>query len=313
MPAPGDTDSKSRQTPSRQPSQQDPPKSGNIFSRLATVPRPIKVLFDKFPLVTYPACDLPSRAPRDRDQHALYVFSTEYGALDGAASFNPACLKWQAYLKFNGVPFYTVASSNHASPSGALPFLLPAGAHNTIYDQPKPVPSGKLQKWVEENSASAVEEPDDVRFEAYVSLIDRSIRRAWLYTLYLTPNFDSIAHPLYIESTSINAFVRASIAHDLRLAAERELLKHGAVIDAEAIYTEAEDAFRALETVLGADQWFFGARRPGLVDAAVFAYTHLLLLQDLGTGWKESRLGNAVRARQKLVRHQERIFEAFFN
>lgn len=105
--------------------------------------------------------------------------------------------------------------------------------------------------------------------------------------------------------------MRASIAHDLRLAAERELLKHGAVIDAEAIYAEAEDAFRALETVLATDQWFFGAERPGLFDASVFAYTHLLL-QELGDGWRESRLGNAVRARQRLVRHQERIFEAFF-
>ncbi|KAK8232151.1 hypothetical protein HDK90DRAFT_489348 [Phyllosticta capitalensis] len=311
MPAPGDSGSKSRQTPSRRPSQSEEPKSRNIFSRLATVPRPIKVLFDKFPLVTYPACELPSRAPQNRDQHALYIFLNENGALDGGASYNPACLKWQAYLKFSSIDFHTVASSNHASPSGALPFLLPAGAHNTLCEQPKPISSGKLQKWAQENSASAIEESDDVRFEAYMSLVDRSIRRAWLYTLYLTPNFASIAHPLYIESTSTNAFVRASIAHDLRLAAERELLKHGAVIDAEAIYAEAEDAFRALETVLATDQWFFGAERPGLFDASVFAYTHLLL-QELGDGWRESRLGNAVRARQRLVRHQERIFETFF-
>jgi len=61
----------------------------NIFS----VPAPIRQLFDKFPLVTYPQNDLPLRTHRDR--HVLYVFVTEDGAAAGAPSYNPACLKWQ--------------------------------------------------------------------------------------------------------------------------------------------------------------------------------------------------------------------------
>ncbi|KAL0263716.1 hypothetical protein SLS55_002697 [Diplodia seriata] len=136
-----------------------------------------------------------------------------------------------------------------------------------------------------------------------------------LYTLYLTRNFDAVAQPLYIDSTSSNAVVRASVSRELRRAAQAELLKHGAVVDAETIYSAAEDALRALESALGADRWFFGARRPGVFDAAVFAYTHLLLTQDLGGagGWAKSRLGDAVRARQRLVRHQERVSEAFFH
>lgn len=59
------------------------------------VPVPIKQLFDRFPLLTYPANDLPQRAPRTRNAHVLYVFSTKQDALTGAPSFNPACLKWQ--------------------------------------------------------------------------------------------------------------------------------------------------------------------------------------------------------------------------
>jgi len=60
-----------------------------------TIPPPLKRLFDTFPLVTYPANELPLRAPRNRHQHALYVFTTADGAVSGAPSYNPSCLKWQ--------------------------------------------------------------------------------------------------------------------------------------------------------------------------------------------------------------------------
>jgi hypothetical protein len=62
---------------------------------LFAVPRPIKQLFDRFPLCTYPVNDLPQRAPQHGDEHVLYVFTTEEGALKGVPSYNPACLKWQ--------------------------------------------------------------------------------------------------------------------------------------------------------------------------------------------------------------------------
>jgi metaxin len=61
------------------------------------VPAPIKQLFDKFPLVTYPINDLPQRAPRVRDTPILHVFTTKEGASRGAPSYNPACLKWQVW------------------------------------------------------------------------------------------------------------------------------------------------------------------------------------------------------------------------
>jgi hypothetical protein len=67
------------------------PSSRSIFS----VPTPIKQLFDQFPLITYPVNDFPQRAPQHHDAHVLYVFTTDEGAIRGAPSHNPACLKWQ--------------------------------------------------------------------------------------------------------------------------------------------------------------------------------------------------------------------------
>jgi metaxin len=84
----------------------------------------------------------------------------------------------QAYLKFSKIDFTTAAANNHASPSGALPFILPASPEP--YKHIQPVPSGKLQRWAMNNSKKAIEESGDLRYEAYLSLLDHRIRRAWV-------------------------------------------------------------------------------------------------------------------------------------
>jgi metaxin len=81
-------------------------------------------------------------------------------------------------MKFSGIKFKTVSSNNHASPSGVLPFLLPASAETSRL--PPPVPSAKLQRWAMNNTTRVVEEPGDLRYEAYLSLLDHRIRRAWV-------------------------------------------------------------------------------------------------------------------------------------
>ncbi|KAF2873585.1 hypothetical protein BDV95DRAFT_489827 [Massariosphaeria phaeospora] len=297
------------ETPNRDENRQNDPPAPPARSIFA-IPAPIKQLFDRFPLLAYPANDLPLRAPRTNNAHVLYIFTTPKAAVAGAPSYNPACLKWQAYLNFSLIDFRVEASNNHASPSGALPFLLPAASDSTKLRPP--VPSGKLQRWAMNNSTAAVEESSDIRYEAYLSLLDHPIRRAWLYSIYISPNSTSIAEPLYILPTSRNPFVRLTIARELRRAAEKELLKLSAVINAEELYKQAEEALAALEVVLGAHQWFFNASRPGLFDASVFGYTHLLLDGDLGNGWVDTRLRDAVLQRKNLVAHRNRILNAYF-
>jgi metaxin len=128
-----------------------------------------------------------------------------------------------------------------------------------------------------------------------------------LYCIYLSQNFASLAETLYILPTSSNPFVRLTIARELRLAAEQELLKFSTVINAETLYNQAEEAFAALETLLGNDDWFFGASGPSLFDASVFAYTHLLLDDALGKGWLDTRLRDALMTRKRLIAHRDRI------
>jgi metaxin len=84
----------------------------------------------------------------------------------------------QAYLKFSQIDFSVAAANNHASPSGSLPFIIPTSPEP--YKHVQPVPSSKLQRWAMNNSKKAIEESGDLRYEAYLSLLDHRIRRAWV-------------------------------------------------------------------------------------------------------------------------------------
>ncbi len=125
----------------------------------------------------------------------------------------------QAYLKFMGIQFSIVSSNNHASPTGALPFLIPSSPMSTATKIDAPIASTKLQLWAQaevsqegfkphllssreptcksfqiiaksagesDHTREAAEtnvprkEPPGVRYEAYMSLLDCRIRSAWV-------------------------------------------------------------------------------------------------------------------------------------
>ncbi|KAL6715512.1 hypothetical protein ACLMJK_006473 [Lecanora helva] len=335
-------------------SSQNQASSQSQLRQWFATPAPIKRLFDRFPLVTYPSNELPHRIPRYPDKHVLYAFFTEDGARNDAASFNPGCLKWQAYLKFLRIPFVTVPSNNHASPSGALPFLLPASVGSSASVTTTAIPSSRIQRWSRDvlgqkqenvrhskghqdvhggqmDGNEAVDSEDlekHMRYEAYLALLDHRIRNAYvsllvfwcmpqpdpplqLYSLYLSSsNFASIAQPLYIDSTTSNTLVRLALAHQLRAAAQSELLKQSATIDVQAIYNESDKAFEALSELLGEEENFFREARPGLFDASVFAYTNILL--DEGLEWKDKRIHEGLQKCENLVAHRRRIVKAYF-
>ncbi|KMP03004.1 hypothetical protein DIZ76_012746 [Coccidioides immitis] len=280
-------------------------------SWIPSVPAPIKRVFDKFPLKTYPANAIPSRSLPDSSEHRLYVFSNARGCKQSAPSHNPQCLKWQAYLKFSGIRFRIISSNNHASPTGSLPFLLPGAQSSGSSEALNPIPSNKLQRWTVEQLGIKEEEPTDMRFDAYSSLLDHRLRNAWLYTLYLDPlNFSSVARKLYVNPFTANFLVRMAIATELQDAARKELLKRSPYIDVDDLMAEANNAFESLSILLGSNLFFFNRETPGLFDASVFAYTHLILDEKLG--WKHNPLEMHLRRYDNLVKHRQRLLEAYF-
>ncbi|KAH7025868.1 uncharacterized protein B0I36DRAFT_365519 [Microdochium trichocladiopsis] len=358
-----------------------------------SIPAPLARLFKKFPLLTYPPNELPARSPQQRDVATLYVFISDADALKGLPSYNPTCLKWQTFLRLAGIKDLQLApSNNHASPNGALPFLIPAISNasastststGTTAAAPSIISSNKLEQYALSYAARATtnttttstitkfkpNQPTPVsdisasqnhRLESYTALLDHAVRNAWLYALYLDPANTELLRHWYIQPTSSAAVVQTTTLYQLRAAAEAEILKSSGgggggggassgdilrVIYSQAsrsvgpadskkesnkLYEDARRAFGALATCLeeqqsaggggggaGGGGWFFGAEAPGVFDAAVFAYTHLILLDPAAAvassgceaGWGDRTLADIVREFPALVRHRDRVYE----
>ena len=212
-----------------------------------------------------------------------------------------------------GADFVLAASNNHASPGGSLPFLIPASSVGSFEASP-PVTSSKLLEWTSKNSKTPRQEPKNMRYEAYMSLLDHRIRNAWLHSLYLTPsNFGAVARPLYITPETSSSLVHISLAKILQSAALEEIIKNSTspIVDVSALYRESDNAFSALSELLGDNEWFFGEDAPSLFDASVFAYIHLLC--DEALHWQEMELSMGKGLREgrwpNLLEHRRRIYE----
>ncbi|KAF2224923.1 hypothetical protein BDZ85DRAFT_194735 [Elsinoe ampelina] len=297
-------------------------KSHGSWTDIFALPRPLRELFSKFPLITYAANELPSRSPKHQDKHALYIFATPEGAKNNEPSYNPTCLKWQTYLKLRGIDFVPIASNNHASPSGSLPFILPAPSQSqgSKTFSSSPVPASKIRRWVDDQVPSSTAQ-SSMKEDIYLSLLDHRLRRAWLHQLYLSPPNTPLLTHLYCH-TSLSPLITRSTLASLRAAASDEISKSSptASVSEIALQEEGYAALDALDELLGKDEWFFGAKEPGVFDAAVFAYTHLLLEEELGgggeggvgQGWGWNGLGGHLKGKRGLVGHRRRVWRRAF-
>ena len=133
-----------------------------------------------------------------------------------------------------------------------------------------------------------------------------------LYQLYLDPRNADLVHRLYVAPCSTQTFVQMAITRQLRDAASVELVKSAGTTDVSTLdlLRDAEEAFEALSTLLGEDDYFFSSTEPTLFDASVFAYTCLILDEELG--WKHNPLQESLAKHDNLVRHRAKILEVYF-
>lgn len=314
------------------------PSSTSSF--LPPIPKPIQTLFSHFPLRTLPANALPLHSTTIHvhlnEQPTLHIFTHPSSPpANNSPSPNPSCLRLQTLLHLSGAHFATVSSNNHASPSGALPFLTtPEGI----------VTAGRIKGYIRRTNAQKVAEVALEANKLYLALLE-PVRRAYLTALYLHDgNFNEICAPLYVQSASHSAIVRAALAPSLRQAAYDAVTTvgndavatdpwtwlrdcwQGARVDEETIAEEAEEALGALSTLLGERTWFAngkdeGKDAPGEMDASVFAYVHVILWlfaenrEDLheARGKVAARLMSTIRRYENLVTHRRRVLDICYS
>lgn len=149
----------------------------------------------------------------------------------------------------------------------------------------------------------------------YPALLDAAVRPAWLYALYLCAANTPLLRRLYIAPTSRSPAVQSASLAALRRAADAEVraLTRADVAVPEALFGEARAALAALDARVAQSPsgWFLGEECPSELDAAVFAYVHLLLDESLV--WGDDTLPCAVASFMGLVQHHDRILKRFWD
>jgi hypothetical protein len=183
---------------------------------LFAVPAPVRDLFKRFPLHVAPADALPVRSPdcHPSSRPRLYVFASDEDARRGRPSFNPSCLKWQTLLRIAKVDVELVSSSNHASPSGALPFLLPPPPSSL--KPAVPLTGSKLHRYAISHGASKLQEDEPSRLEAYQALLVNKIRPAWVSFLLFPFEPQPLTLHSFIHSTYYPPTIPSSLVYTFR-------------------------------------------------------------------------------------------------
>jgi len=139
-----------------------------------------------------------------------------------------------------------------------------------------------------------------------------TLTRSQLYQLYVNPANAGLVHDLYIKPCSSNIIVQLAIARQLREAATEELAKSSfsGVVSEEDIFRDAENALSTLAELLSSSDWFFGQAQPSILDASIFAYTHLIL--DGSLQWSKNKLAEQLSQHANLSEHRSRILNRYF-
>ncbi|OBT99852.1 hypothetical protein VE01_02240 [Pseudogymnoascus verrucosus] len=276
---------------------------------LFTIPAPIRTLFDLVPLHTYAPNPLPTRSPSPSPLPTLHIFTSPSSPT--GPSPNPTCLKHQTALRLASLPHTITNSTNHASPTGALPFLLPPTSSPLLPAALLPIGAGQILNYAAKAGHPLPARPSHPKAKVYASLIDDAIRPAFLHAVYLTPANASLPTRLYLAPATSSWLVQTYQGITLRRAAHEQLsiAAPGGVVDIDDIYARAAAAFEALAGALEGEEWVLGGEGGGvtMLDAEMFAYTHLVL--EEGMGWGDGRLGREVRRWGALVEHRERVLK----
>ena len=128
-----------------------------------------------------------------------------------------------------------------------------------------------------------------------------------LHALYINPSHANLLRRLYLPKSPL---LSHPLHQTLLAAAEAEILKtaRASVIQPEQILTDATEALAALSTLLGDNDWFFGSSSPDVFDAEVFAYTWLIVDEEV-MGWEDAGLGQRLRQFKNLLAHSERLYQ----
>ncbi|KAG4303624.1 hypothetical protein PCANB_000044 [Pneumocystis canis] len=265
-------------------------------------PAIITKLFDLFPWIRYASLDI--RSPIDTTRHQLFIAHKDDTLLN-SPSYDLESLRWQTYFILADIPHNVFRASPHASPSGTLPFFVPAGVASSAYA----LSSTAFQTWLTQHGIELhpfINQPSlAADADSYLSLIENTLYDAWFCACFIErENFQTVTGPCYVNDVwPIRELIKWQLCRKIKKRlSDRQ--KTG-LLNLNEIYADAAHALDAVAIRLGEDIWFFGAKNPTFIDATLFAYTYLVLSTQL----PGNTLMHALKKHTNLIDHATRLWK----
>lgn len=146
------------------------------------IPEPIRNIFSKFPLHTYPAIALPSSSSSASDSNPVTLWITSPPSSSEVLSVDVECLKWQAYLALRGIPPGVLNIRTDVDPQAALDGRFPNLRVNSksAREEGALLPAHFIPGWTDSYlGVNSLEDP----LEGYRDENARDESRAWVSLL----------------------------------------------------------------------------------------------------------------------------------
>lgn len=249
---------------------------------LLTVPQPLAKLFSYFPIKTYPPSK-PARVPLVAPLLWIHPPQTIPGK-ESVLSADIECLKWQAHIALRGLRDVSVRwdISQEGALGGRLPNLRVPSEQADGSDG-ELLSAQSIPAWIDEKVGPL----DDL--EGYKDIESRDESHAWIALL------EGDVHAAFALAQPLPSFFYHAVLQLPPSTTQRPiesilnpppaplsglsslLPPYGARISPNAIGARYRDAIAALSERLGQHEWFLDSPGPTALDAAAFAYLHVLL------------------------------------
>ncbi|KAI0819029.1 hypothetical protein BC629DRAFT_1579404 [Irpex lacteus] len=312
-----------------------------------SIPEPIRNLFSRFPLHTYPPTTSPYHTPRITEptlwihppRSHLLTTSKQLASepeghenkareFDDVLSSDVECLKWQAYLALRNLG-QKIAVRWDISADGGIDGRLP-NLHVQIDPNSKGIEAGikddgegellaahLIPEWVDGKLGEIgplegyIDEAARDESRAWVSLLEGNVHAALLAFEPQTRSLLSLLVPYQVTPSRPIETVLAT--PPAPLTGWSTLFRpYGTRLDLTSIELKYKDAIAALSDRLGTDRWFLGSTAPTALDALAFAYLHTILDSRSETlRFEVSRRVNLVAWEQRVSRDVKAAFKLY--
>ncbi|KAI9509603.1 hypothetical protein F5148DRAFT_978115 [Russula earlei] len=280
---------------------------------LLAVPQPLATLFSYFPFKAYPPLR-PPKIPIVEPSLWVHPPSPRLPGQQCVLSADIECLKWQAHIALRGARNVSVRwdVSQDGALEGRLPNLqIPSqkGLDGDLLLAAQDIPT-----WIDEKFGAL----DDL--EGYKDVESRDEGHAWIALL------EGDVHAAFALAQPPPSFFCHTVLQLPPSTAQRPietilttppaplsgfssfLPPYGARLSPNAIASRYRDAVSALSECLGKHEWFLGSPGPTALDAAAFAYLHVLLHAEDDLRIEIARRANLVYWERRV---HERVSAAF--